>query len=396
MNSHTSLTWLNFFIADVRDGLGPHLGVFLQHHNFDPAQIGLIGTIASLFALIFGVPLGVFVDKTPYKRQLIGLSIIAIVISSLAIYIYPSFVCILLTQIITALCGVFLAPAFAAITLGIVGNKHYAIQVSSNEAFKHAGTAFGAIISFCFALYYGIASIFVITALMGGFSLIFLYKIKESSINHKIACGLSEKGEKISIRKVFCDKYILLMSFVMFCFHLSNASMLPLLSQRAFDLDVDSSGAFAAATIIIAQGTMIVIALFCKKILKENTEFKIYFYLLALSLAGLVIRGIMAAYFDGILGMIMVQILDGVGAGVTGVIIPILLAMILKGSGHINAGFAFVMTSGGIGGALSTAFAGFIVKHYGYFYAYATLALVAFFALLVWMFCFKFNQSFSD
>ncbi|WP_289686385.1 hypothetical protein [Helicobacter rodentium] len=59
---------MNFFIADVQDGLGAYLGVFLKQHAFMESQIGLISTIASLCALVFAIPLGVFIDKTPHKK----------------------------------------------------------------------------------------------------------------------------------------------------------------------------------------------------------------------------------------------------------------------------------------------------------------------------------------
>ncbi len=93
-----------------------------------------------------------------------------------------------------ALCGVCLAPAFAALTLGIVGLADYSRQVSLNEAYKHAGTAFSALLSLGFAFYYGIGAIFVITALMGVFSLLFLSFIRSDSINHKVARG--QEGDK--------------------------------------------------------------------------------------------------------------------------------------------------------------------------------------------------------
>lgn len=44
-------------------------------------------------------------------------------------------------------------------------------------------------LSLGFAFYYGIGAIFVITALMGVFSLLFLSLIRSSSINHKVARG---------------------------------------------------------------------------------------------------------------------------------------------------------------------------------------------------------------
>lgn len=391
LSAYFALAWLNFFIADVRDGLGPYLGVFLKEHQFTESQIGLITTSTSLCALIFGIFLGILIDKTRFKRGIIALCIVGIVLATGANYFYPHFTFTLMAQIAIALCAVCLAPAFSAITLGIVGQKGFSKQISLNEAYKHAGTAFSAGLSFIFALYYGIGAIFIITALMGVCALVFLALLKSSQINHAVACG-KEEGVEIPLCKALGDVRVLFLGVVMFCFHLSNAYMLPLLSQRAHTLGIDSSGAYAAATILIAQCTMIGISLLCMRLLqtKGNPHFSsIYVYLMGIALFGLIVRGGVAAHFDGILAMIIVQILDGVGAGIVGVILPLLVAMLMRGSGHINAAFACVMTFGGVGAALSGSLGGYIAQYFGYFYAYLTLAFVAAFGLLIWVFSYK-------
>ncbi|EPD7133070.1 MFS transporter [Campylobacter upsaliensis] len=391
LSAYFALAWLNFFIADVRDGLGPYLGVFLKEHQFTESQIGLITTSTSLCALIFGIFLGILIDKTRFKRGIIALCIVGIVLATGANYFYPHFTFTLMAQIAIALCAVCLAPAFSAITLGIVGQKGFSKQISLNEAYKHAGTAFSAGLSFIFALYYGIGAIFIITALMGVCALVFLALLKSSQINHAVACG-KEEGVEIPLRKALGDVRVLFLGVVMFCFHLSNAYMLPLLSQRAHTLGIDSSGAYAAATILIAQCTMIGISLLCMRLLqtKGNPHFSsIYVYLMGIALFGLIVRGGVAAHFDEILAMIIVQILDGVGAGIVGVILPLVVAMLMRGSGHINAAFACVMTFGGVGAALSGSLGGYIAQYFGYFYAYLTLAFVAAFGLLIWVFSYK-------
>ena len=123
---------------------------------------------------------------------------------------------------------------------------------------------------------------------------------------------------------------------------------------------------------------------------KGNPHFSsIYIYLVGIALFGLIVCGGVAAYFDGILTMIIVQILDGVGTGIVGVILPLLVAMFMRGSGHINAAFACVMTFGGVGAALSGSLGGYIAQYFEYFYAYLTLAFVAAFGLLIWVFSYK-------
>jgi hypothetical protein len=62
----------------------------------------------------------------------------------------------------------------------------------------------------------------------------------------------------------------------------------------------------------------------------------------------------------------LVQILDGFGAGVLGVAVPGLVARILAGTGHVNAGLGGVMTWQGIGAALSTSVGGVVAEQLGY------------------------------
>lgn len=484
MNPSNLLAWLNFFVADVRDGLGPFLGVFLLQNGFGEAQVGLISTISHIIALALGVPCGILVDKTTRKKECIALFIALIMLFCSLNYFFPSFVFTLLAQCLVALSGVFLAPAFAALTLGIIGVKHYPLQCARNEAYKHAGTAFGAALSFVLALHFGIASVFVITALLGGCSLVVLGLIRSECIDDFTArgeireganyaeqkgagqegakqngVGQSRVGKVVSIWALFADKRVAFLSAIMFCFHLSNAAMLPLLSQRAQKLGIDSSGAYAAATILIAQSTMILVAFACGKALRRNqtdnakeniaggnvasenlavenlavenqshakshtdgknssqnltqstlsnlaqnttqnlpqnplpaqpkrhnnSEFKLYFWLFFACFFALIIRGGIAANFAGISGMIFTQILDGIGAGVSGVIVPVIVAFMLRGSGHINAGLALVLTCGGLGAALSNGIGGYFAQFYGYLYAYLFLGIVAMLGLLIW------------
>lgn len=398
MNPHNLLAWLNFFVADVRDGLGPFLGVFLLQNGFGESQIGYISTISHIIALSLGVPCGILVDKTTRKKELVGAFIVLIIAFCTLNYLFPSFVFTLISQGLVALSGVFLAPAFAALTLGIVGVRDYPLQTARNEAYKHAGTAFGAALSFCLALYFGIVSVFAITAVLGGVSLVVLTLIKRESINDFTARGeihskATFEAKPTRLIALFTDKRVLFLSTIMFCFHLSNAAMLPLLSQRAQRLGIDSSGAYAAATILIAQGVMIFVAFMCGRLLgrvdscenpSKSAGFSVYFWLFFAYFFALIIRGGVAAHFDSMWAMIVVQVLDGVGAGVSGVILPVVVALILRGSGHINAGLTFALTCGGLGGALSNGVGGYFAQYYGYFSAYLFLGGVALCGLILW------------
>ena len=73
--NNLSLDSLNFFLADVRDGLGPYLAIYLLAvHHWEPASIGLVMTIAGVAALITQTPAGAWVDNSRRKRALIAIA----------------------------------------------------------------------------------------------------------------------------------------------------------------------------------------------------------------------------------------------------------------------------------------------------------------------------------
>ena len=77
--------------------------------------------------------------------------------------------------------------------------------------------------------------------------------------------------------------------------------------------------------------------------------------------------------------------LDGVGAGLLGVAVPGLVARILSGTGHVNAGLGAVMTMQGIGAALSPALGGYVAGRLGYPASFMVLGAIAVVALALWI-----------
>ncbi len=77
------------------------------------------------------------------------------------------------------------------------------------------------------------------------------------------------------------------------------------------------------------------------------------------------------------------QILDGIAAGIFGVLWVLVVADLTKGTGRFNFMQGAISTATGIGASLSNIMAGFIVKAAGYDAAFLTLAGIAGVALLV-------------
>src|SRR3979490_3167479 len=75
---------LNFFLADVRDGLGPYLAIYLLTvQRWDEASIGVVMSIATLARLVAQTPAGALVDAPRAKRALVAGAALAVTLASL-------------------------------------------------------------------------------------------------------------------------------------------------------------------------------------------------------------------------------------------------------------------------------------------------------------------------
>src|SRR3989454_12426853 len=79
-----ALDALNFFLADVRDGLGPYLAIYLLTvQKWDEASIGLVMSIATLAGLLAQTPIGALVDATRAKRAVVIAAAVLVTCASL-------------------------------------------------------------------------------------------------------------------------------------------------------------------------------------------------------------------------------------------------------------------------------------------------------------------------
>src|SRR3954462_9801939 len=82
----------NFFLADVRDGLGPYLAVYLlTEQHWDEARIGLVMSIATIAGIVAQTPAGALVDATRAKRLVMVIAAIMVTLGSLSLPLFPTF-----------------------------------------------------------------------------------------------------------------------------------------------------------------------------------------------------------------------------------------------------------------------------------------------------------------
>lgn len=383
MNSLFALGLLNFFMADVRDGLGPFLGVFLQERGWSPAGIGLIMTIGGYAGMITTTPFGALVDATRFKRAIVILAAVAIVAATMAMLFFPSMFVVSVAQVIDGAAGAAIAPAIAGITLGLVRQSGFARQLGFNEAYNHAGNVTAAVLGGVFGYLFGLGAVFVVMAGMAIGSIAATFAIDPTKIDHAAARGLSGKqtDQASSFAVLVTSPALVVLALTLALFHLGNAAMLPLLGQSLVASGAGDPSAYTAATIVIAQLTMIPMALLASRLARSRG----YWIVMVMALIALPLRSIIAVSTTGLWGMVPIQMLDGVGAGLLGVATPGLVARILWGTGHVNVGLGAVMTLQGIGAASSPALAGMIAQQAGYPVAFLSLGVIAVLALTLWL-----------
>jgi predicted MFS family arabinose efflux permease len=148
MRMQAPLDWLNFFLADVKDGLGPFLAIYLlSSRHWDPGKIGVVMMIAGVATVTARAPFGALVDWTRWKRGLMVAAAVAVAGGALAMSFFPNFWLIAVVQAAIGGADAIFPAAIGAISLGIVGPKMFTRRVGRNEAFNHAGNAFTAIVA---------------------------------------------------------------------------------------------------------------------------------------------------------------------------------------------------------------------------------------------------------
>ncbi|MBS4081021.1 MFS transporter [Pseudomonas rustica] len=386
--NNLSLDSLNFFLADVRDGLGPYLAIYLLAvHHWDPASIGLVMTIAGIAALVTQTPAGALVDNTRRKRAIIAIAALLVTGSCLLLPFVTSFSLVALTQALSAVAASIFAPAISAITLGITGPRAFTRRTGRNETFNHAGNACAALLAGVFAYLFGPVAVFYLMAAMAIASVIAVSFVSPKAIDHDVARGLDPGGaghatQPSGLTALLKNRPLLLFAICCALFHLANAAMLPLVSQKLAQANLQMATPLTSACIVAAQLVMVPVALLVGA--KADVWGR-----KPLLLAGFMIlplRGVLYILSDDPYWLVAVQLLDGIGAGIFGALFPVVVKDLTLGTGHFNVSLGALSTVFGLGAALSNSLAGFVVQAAGYSAAFLTLAGVAAVALvLLWV-----------
>ena len=379
------LDWLNFFLADVQTGVGPFLAIYLAGYKWNAAQVGLALTVGGIAGILTQTPAGGLVDRLRSKRALIAAGIVALVVGALLIALLPWFWPVMAAQVLIGGTSSIFNTAIYAISLGIVGRAAFDNRQGRNQTFNSAGNVVAAVSMGLLGYFVSNRSIFFFVAVCALPTLLALLLVNPDEIDFEEARGGKDgkdDGQAANPMALIKNRPLLIFLVCAVMFHFANAAMLPLLGQMLAKGHGRTSMMFMSSCVVTTQLVITLLASWTGR--KAGTWGRKTLLLVAFGV--LPIRGVLYTFTHNTVPLVAIQVLDGVGAGIFGVVSVLVVADLTKGTGRFNLSLGAIRTAVGIGASLSQFIAGAIVNHFGFNAGFLFLAAVAAGAFLLFYF----------
>ncbi|KAL8296049.1 hypothetical protein RB600_001501 [Gaeumannomyces tritici] len=406
-----ALLAMAFFMADVSNAIGPFLGVFLQGHGWAPGLIGSVMTAGGVAALVASAPIGALIDATNHKRALAvggtAVASAALVATLLGPRLPPL---TFSAQVVGQVAGSLLMPSLVAMTLGVAGGgtDGFARLNGRNQAANHAGNMAGAGLSALLGQRYGLPAVFYLSWGFAAATVAAALCVPRGAVDHQAARGLGSEpappapgdreaaaqdssgngggggeGRAEAWARLLRHRELVVLGLALAAYHLGNAAFLPLYGQAVVAERNADPAAFTGLTIVVAQGTMVVMALGASWAVARGLCG--YWPVLLVSFCSLPVRAALGATFIEAWGVWPVQVLDGIGAGLQSIAVPGTVAQVLARTGRVNVGIGAVGTAQLVGSSLSPLLAGWIAQVRGYNVALYVLGIFPLISVALWV-----------
>jgi MFS family permease len=354
-----------FFVADIQTGWGPFVAAYLTSVGWLQFDIGLILTIGTMAGFILQVPMGAVVDAVPAKRLLAAIAVTCISASALLLATWPSFSPVVVAKLLHAVASCLVGPTMATISLGLVGYGLLSVRLGRNARFLSLGNAIAAALMGIIGYYLTSRAIFIFTAAIGVPTLLALAFIRPADIDPNLARGgrPHDRAHPASdaLRSLASNRPLVIFAGAMFLFQLANAAALPIMAGLLAVRLPQTATLILSVCIFAPQFVVVAIA----PAIGRRAETWGRRPLLVLCLLALAVRCAAFAATSQPALVIIVQLLDGISAATLGVLVPLVLADVMRGTGHYNLAQGVVGAAVGIGASLSTAVAGYISDYIG-------------------------------
>lgn len=422
------------FLGELRDGLtmiNMQSAFLMVSKSYSEKQAGILFFVFGMSQFLFQTPAGYIMDYTDWKVGWLAIASITttgltILTAATAQEYGTNLGWMIFIKFVQGGVTALIPPGLNSITQGIVGSDGMTQQVSKNEMRNHFGTAIivltGSLAAFL--MYPDIGMLFVVSPIACAGVVFFLLKIDPKDIDHDAARGLESGYEltgkdgvpKNSVDKdgrnlspmgqasfnfdtedeghtdgasspltLLKDPTLLTFIIVVFLFHTSNGTVLPLVMQTLAIGEGRIGILMSGLCIIVAQIFMVVSAKICgdySGIWGRKTLFLVGLFSVPVRCLILyILTGIKNAQEETSVFLQVIilstQILDGVGAGVFGTMYILVTSDISAGTGRFSLTLGLTTAAMSIGGTASGYFGQALAQDHGYQNAFMILGFMA-------------------
>ena len=379
------LDWLNFFIANFQTGFGPFISVYLTSAGWTQAAIGAALSTGTIASMASQVPAGILVDAVRNKRMAAGAAIATIGLSALAIALWPNLLAINAAEALHSFASAVLGPAIAAMTLLLVDPGAFGERLGRNARYAAIGNAVAAGVMGVCAYYLGDRAVFLFAAALAIPALAAVASLREADSAplqpRPTASPRDQPRPRERSWRFLTDRKLLAFAVCAVLFHLANAAMFAIAAAAVTKRAESEAGLIIAACIVGPQLITALLSPWAGRAAEAWGRRPI----LLLGFSALPIRGILLAGIADPYLIIAIQLFDGLGAAVFGVLFPLIVADVTRDTGNYTTSLGLVGLAIGGGATLSTALAGLVADHLGVGAAFLSLAAVGLIATaLVW------------
>ncbi len=319
------------------------------------------------------------IDRSRAKRGAIVLALAVMALGAVVVFARSDFWSMLVASTMIAVVGDIFYPAVAALTLGLIGRRRLAQRTGRNAAFDHAGNVVIALLAAAMGWWFSQRAVFLLVPVFAVLAAAATLSIPARAIDHDLARaadpdggarrGAARPGWRVLLR---C-RPLVAFGICAFLFHFANAPLLPLVGQVLAFAHPAWATAMMSICIVAAQAVMLPISILVGHTADRWGRKPIFL----IGFAVLPVRAVLFTLSHDTGWLIAVQLLDGIGFGIYAALTPLVVADLMRGTGHYNMALGMVATMTGIGASLSGLVAGVVVDAFGFDAAFLTLGLVA-------------------